>query len=329
VSTRQASQETAARPAGDREQLLEQFSQMLQIRLFEEEIHRLFLKGEVHGTTHLCIGHEAVSVGVAGALRSQDYVAATYRGHGHALANGVTTESLAAEMLGRATGTCGGRAGSMNVIDLDHRLIGCFGIVGGSMGAATGAAMTAKRNDGVAVAFFGDGATNQAYFAECLNFAKVHELPLVFVCENNLYGEYTPMAQVTAGGDISARAATYDLPVSKVDGNDVRAVRAAAETAVEHARQGNGPAFLECLTYRHLGHSRSDPGLYRPKEEVEAWLARDPIPAARKALEEEFSMDAAEVFAAEEAVRTDLNAAFERARNAPFPEPTAVKEYCP
>src|ERR1051325_947041 len=185
---------------------------MLVIRRFEEEIQRLFLRAEVHGTTHLYNGQEAVSVGVCSALHAGDYVAATYRGHGAALALGITPEELGAELMGRTTGVDGGRGGSMNVIDLDRGLVGCFGIVGGSIGAATGAAMTAKRHGGVAVAFFGDGATNQGYFHECLNFAVVRRLPVVFVCENNLYGEFTAMQSVTAGGDIRARAARYDMP---------------------------------------------------------------------------------------------------------------------
>src|SRR6185312_12003168 len=180
------------------------YGRMLLIRLFETAMHRLFLAGEIHGTTHLGAGQEAVAVGTCLALAPDDYLAGTYRGHGHALAKGTDPEPLAAEMLGRATGVCGGRAGSMNVIDLEHGLVGCYGIVGGSIGAATGAALTAKRQGRVAVAMFGDGATNQAYFHECLNFAVVHELPAIFVCENNFYGEFTPMQKVTGGRDIAA-----------------------------------------------------------------------------------------------------------------------------
>src|ERR687893_1709028 len=186
------------RPGESPADYLEHYGRMRLIRRFEQEIHRLFLKGEVHGTTHLSAGQEAVPVGVCSALEPEDYVAGTYRGHGHALAKGTEPEPLAAEMLGRASGVCGGRAGSMNVIDLEHGLVGCFGIVGGSIAAVTGAAMSAKRQGKVAVAFFGDGATNQAYFHECLNFAAVFELPMLFVCENNWYGEFTPMEKVTA-----------------------------------------------------------------------------------------------------------------------------------
>src|SRR5918912_3838205 len=165
------------------------YARMLLIRLFEQAMHRLFLEGEVHGTTHLAAGQEAVPVGVCMALDPGDYVAGTYRGHGHALAKGTDPAALAAEMLGRATGVCGGRSGSMNVVDTEHGLVGCFGIVGGSIAAAVGAAMSARRDGRVAVAFFGDGATNHGYFHECLNFAMVERLPVVFACENNFYGE--------------------------------------------------------------------------------------------------------------------------------------------
>ena len=204
---------------------LDAYGRMLLIRHFENEMQRLFLKGEVHGTTHLAAGQEAVPVGVCLALEPGDYVAGTYRGHGHALAKGTDPAALAAEMLGRAGGVCGGRAGSMNVIDLEHGLVGCYGIVGGSIAAATGAALSAKRQGRVAVAFFGDGATNQAYFHECLNFAVVHALPVVFVCENNFYGEFTPMQKVTGGRDIAARGAAYGIASALVDGNDLWAVR--------------------------------------------------------------------------------------------------------
>jgi acetoin:2,6-dichlorophenolindophenol oxidoreductase subunit alpha len=299
---------------------LERYAQMLLIRLFEGEMHRLFLQGEIHGTTHLSSGQEAVPVGVCSALEPSDYVAGTYRGHGHALAKGTDPEALAAEMLGRATGVCGGRAGSMNVIDLEHGLVGCFGIVGGSIAAATGAALSAARQRRVAVAFFGDGAANQGYFHECLNFAKVLELPAVFVCENNFYGEFTPMAEVTAGGEIAARGAAYGLPAQLVDGNDLWAVRAAAVEAVENARSGAGPTLLECQTYRHYGHSKSDPATYRPKEEVDNWLARDPLALARNRLLES-ELEERQLVAVEDETHERIERAIEAALAAPFPDP--------
>ena len=308
---------------------LESYGRMLLIRLFEQEMHRLFLKGEVHGTTHLAAGQEAIPVGVCQALRADDYVAGTYRGHGHALAKGTDPEGMVAEMLGRATGTCGGRSGSMNVIDRERGLVGCYGIVGGSIAAATGAAMSAKRQGRVAVAFFGDGATNQAYFFECLNFAKVLDLPVVFVCENNWYGEFTPMRKVTAGADIAARAQPFGIPSRVVDGNDLFAVVGAAREAVERARSGGGPTLLECQTYRHYGHSKSDPAKYRPPEEVERWKARDPLPIARgRLLDEGIEEDA--IAAVEEATRRQLDEAVEAALAAPYPDPhVEATEFAP
>jgi TPP-dependent pyruvate/acetoin dehydrogenase alpha subunit len=300
---------------------LDRYGLMLLIRLFESEMQRLFLKGEVHGTTHLCAGQEAVPVGVCSALEPDDYLAGTYRGHGHALAKGTDPDALLAEMLGRSSGVCGGRAGSMNVIDVEHGLVGCFGIVGGSIAAATGAALAAKRQGRVAVAMFGDGATNQGYFHECLNFAQVLALPAVFVCENNFYGEFTPMLKVTAGGDIAARATAYDVPARTVDGNDLWAVREAALEAVQRARHGGGPTLLECQTYRHHGHSKADPARYRPPEEVERWLARDPLNIAKSRLLD-LRVSEHEIAEVEEATKARIDRAVETALAAPYPDPS-------
>ncbi len=309
---------------------LERYGLMLLIRLFESEMQRLFLKGEVHGTTHLSAGQEAVPVGVCSALGPEDYLAGTYRGHGHALAKGTDPDALLAEMLGRVTGVCGGRAGSMNVIDAEHGLVGCFGIVGGSIAAATGAALAAKRQGRVAVAMFGDGATNHGYFHECLNFAQVLALPVVFVCENNFYGEFTPMLKVTAGGDIAGRAAGYGIPASVADGNDLWTVREAAVEAVARARSGGGPTLLECQTYRHHGHSKADPAKYRPPEEVERWLARDPLNVAKARLLE-FGVAEQELSEVEETTRARMEQAVQSALAAPYPEPTAenATEFAP
>jgi acetoin:2,6-dichlorophenolindophenol oxidoreductase subunit alpha len=308
---------------------LESYGRMLLIRLFEQEMQRLFLRGEVHGTTHLAAGQEAVPVGVSQALRPDDYVAGTYRGHGHALAKGTGAEGMVAEMLGRATGTCGGRSGSMNVIDRKIGLVGCYGIVGGSIAAATGAALSARRQGRVAAAFFGDGATNQAYFFECLNFAKVLELPLVFACENNWYGEFTPMQKVTAGADIARRAEPFGIPAQVVDGNDLFAVVDAARAAIDRARSGGGPTLLECQTYRHYGHSKSDPAKYRPPEEVERWKARDPLEIARRRLVDAGTA-ADEIDAVEDATRRELEAAVEAALAAPYPDPSdKATEFAP
>lgn len=310
----------------DRDESLVLYRRMLLIRRFEDTIQRLFQQGEVHGTTHLYSGQEAVAVGVASVLDSGDRVAGTYRGHGHALALGVSPSGLLDEMLGRSTGVCGGRAGSMNVVDLEHRLIGCFGIVGGSIAAATGAALALRDRGGVAVAFFGDGATNHGYFHECLNFGQVMRLPVVYICENNLYGEFTPWEDVTAG-EIRARPEALGMFSATVDGNDLWAVRTAAQAAVEHARQGDGPAFVEALTYRFVGHSRSDPGAYRKPGELDGWRQRDPLTLAQTALHDVFGVGPAETAAVEADVDAELETAVKAGLAAPYPTPEPVREF--
>ncbi len=301
---------------------LDLYRRMLLIRGFEDLVQALFLKGHVHGTTHLCSGQEAVEVGVASLLTADDRVAGTYRGHGHALALGLEPQRLLDELLGRATGVCGGRAGSMNVVDLEHGLIGCFGIVGGSIAAATGAALALRGSGRVAVAFFGDGAVNQAYFYECLNYAKVFSLPALYVCENNVYGEYTRSELVTAGG-VQARAEVMEIPSRTVDGNDVWAVREAVAAALEPVRAGQGPAFVQALTYRFVGHSRSDPGAYRPEGELDSWRERDPLLVARARLTTEYGVTAGALDGLEAEVAAELDAVQEAALAAPFPDPAA------
>ena len=302
------------------------YRRMLLIRRFEELVQALFLRGEVYGTTHLCSGQEAVSVGFASALGDGDRVACTYRGHGHLLARGLAPEALLAELLGRSTGVNGGRAGSMNMVDLDHGVIGCFGIVGGSIAAATGAALALKGSGNIATAFFGDGATNQAYFFECLNFAKVLDLPMLFVCENNGYGEYTPTDAVTAGR-ILARAEAMEIDTAEVDGMDVWAVRAAAEEAVERIRGGGGPVFVEARTYRYVGHSRSDPGKYRPEGELDEWKLRDPLTVAENRLTGEYGASADQLRQVAEEVEQELAEVEQAALAAPFPEPGGFSEF--
>jgi len=310
----------------DRDDALALYRRMLLIRHFEDTVQMLFQRGEVPGTTHLYSGQEAVATGVASVLGPEDRVAGTYRGHGHALSLGVDPQALLDEMLGRASGVCKGRAGSMNVIDLEHRLIGCFGIVGGSIAAATGAALALKRTGGVAVAYFGDGATNQGYFHECLNFAKVLRLPVLYVCENNLYGEFTPMEDVTAGA-ILARAQTLQLPAEAVDGNDLWAVREAAGAAVSRARQGEGPQFIEALTYRFVGHSRSDPGAYRKAGELDAWRERDPLTLARAGILERYDAEQATLDEIDADVERQIEAMIAAGLAAPYPVPGPVAEF--
>jgi TPP-dependent pyruvate/acetoin dehydrogenase alpha subunit len=302
------------------------YRQMLLIRGFEDLVQSLFLKGEVYGTTHLYSGQEAIATGVASLLEERDRVAATYRGHGHALALGVDPQRLLDEMLGRESGINGGRAGSMNVNALAQRLIGSFGIVGGSIAAATGAALGLKRTTGgVAVAYFGDGAMNQGYVFECLNFCQVLKLPLLLVCENNGYGEYTPFRSVTAG-EIRSRAEVMEVPAETVDGMSVWSVRGAAERALAHVRGGNGPAFVEALTYRYVGHSRSDPGAYRPEGELDEWKARDPLVLLRRQLEAE-GVDAASLDEIQQELADELERMRERGLAAPFPSELHSREF--
>ena len=316
---------TATEHGVDRELELDLYRRMHLIRGFEDLVQSLFLRGEVYGTTHLYSGQEAVAVGFASVLEDSDRVAATYRGHGHALALGVDPQALLDEMLGRATGINGGRAGSMNVTSPKDRLIGSFGIVGGSIAAATGAALALRRAGGVAIAFFGDGAMNQGYFFECLNFCKVQRLPIVLVCENNGYGEYTPFQEVTAGA-IRARAEVMEVPAETIDGMQAWTVRDAAERAVGSARSGDGPFFVEAITYRYVGHSRSDPGKYRPDGELDRWRERDPLTLLRARLEEAGAETAA-LDEVEGSVAAQLAELEQRALAAPFPEPQAFTEF--
>ena len=302
------------------------YRRMLLIRGVEDLIQSLFLAGEVYGTTHLYSGQEAVATGVASVLEERDRVAATYRGHGHALALGVDPQRLLDEMLGRATGVNGGRAGSMNINSPADRLIGSFGIVGGSIAAATGAALALQRTTGgVAVASFGDGAMNQGYVFECLNFAQVFKLPLVLLCENNGYGEYTPFRSVTAG-EILARVEAMEVQAETIDGMSVWKVREAAQRGVAHARGGDGPVFIEAITYRFVGHSRSDPGAYRPAGELDRWRERDPIVVLRAQLEAE-GVEPDEL----DEIERDMTAQLERMREsglaAPFPTELTAPEF--
>jgi TPP-dependent pyruvate/acetoin dehydrogenase alpha subunit len=312
----------------DRATELGLYRRMHLIRTFEDRVQSLFLKGHIHGTTHLCSGQEATEVGVADLLREGDRVGGTYRGHGHALALGLEPQKLMDELLGRATGVCGGRAGSMNVIDVEHGLLGCYGIVGGSIAAATGAALALRDTGNVAVAFFGDGAVNQAYFYECLNFAKVFSLPALYVCENNVYGEYTRSDDVTAGTRVD-RVEAMEIPAQVVDGNDLWAVREAAGSALERVRAGDGPAFIESLTYRFVGHSRSDPGKYRPEGELDTWRGRDPLVVARTRLIEQ-GVAPEELDALEADVVAELDEVETAALAAPYPDPaTPATEFAP
>jgi acetoin:2,6-dichlorophenolindophenol oxidoreductase subunit alpha len=314
---------TADQVTAETAELLGLYERMAVIRRTEKAAHDLFMAGLVKGTTHLAAGHEAVAVGAAAALRDDDYVFATYRGHHHAMARGATPAACLAELMSKATGLCKGKGGSMHLTKADTGMLGSYAIVGAHLPMAVGAAWSAHlRGSGqVAVAFFGDGATNIGSFHEALNLAAVWQLPVVFVCENNLYMEYTPIAAVTAVVNPAAdRAPAYRLPADLIDGNDVLVVRESMLRAAERARGGGGPTVIEALTYRHYGHSRTDPATYRPKEEVADWLARDPLTVAREQLTKQGASEAqlSEVDARVEAAVKD---AIAEAKAAPPADP--------
>jgi pyruvate dehydrogenase E1 component alpha subunit len=280
--------DTTAPAAPDEATRLGLYRVMVECRTFEVRAQELFFEGLVRGTTHLGVGQEAVAAGFGGVLRDDDYTFATYRGHNHALARGTDMAGLYAELFGRATGLMGGKGGSMHITSAERHMMGSYAIVGAHLPIALGAAWSAqyRKSGQVAVCFFGDGTTNIGAFHEALNMAAVWKAPVVFVCENNQYMEYTPIGDVTAVARPAAdRAAAYGLEPIVVDGNDVEAVFAVATTAVARARTGAGPSLIEALTYRHGGHSRADPGKYRPDDEVAAWKARDPITTYRQRLE--------------------------------------------
>jgi pyruvate dehydrogenase E1 component alpha subunit len=310
-------------PTDQTTSLLDLYEQMVVIRRTEEAAHKLFLAGLVKGTTHLAAGHEAVAVGASAALRPDDYVFATYRGHHHAIARGASPEECLAELMSRATGVCRGKGGSMHLTKAESGMLGSYAIVGAHLPMAAGAAWSAqlRGTEQISVAFFGDGATNIGAFHEALNLSAVWRLPVVFVCENNLYMEYTPIGEVTAVPNPAAdRATAYRMPAELIDGNDVLAVRDAVERAAARARAGDGPTLIEARTYRQFGHSRTDPGKYRPADEVQEWLARDPLLVTRRQLTERGvgEADLADVdFRAERAVEDAVAAA----RSAPDPDP--------
>ncbi len=266
-------------------QLLDFYRQMLLVRRMEERIAQEYRNGNIPGFVHLYIGEEAVAVGICAHLKKADYVTSTHRGHGHALAKGIPPKKLMAELYGRSTGCSGGRGGSMHLFDKDCGFLGSNGLVGPSIVNAAGAAFSANYfgSGNIAVGFFGDGAVNTGSFHEGLNLAAIWSLPVVFVCENNMYATEMPFEQATAGNSVAGRASAYGIPGVEVDGQDVVAVFEAAGEAVARAREGNGPTLLECKTYRFVGHHEGDPGTdYRTDAEVQAWKARDPLQLLRE-----------------------------------------------
>ena len=307
------------------------YGQMRLLREFETRAGRHYRAGEMPGFIHLYVGEEAVAVGVCAHLRREDWITSTHRGHGHALAKGVTPQALMDELWGRATGVCGGRGGSMHLYAPAVGLLGTNGFVGGGIPSAVGTALAAKvrHTDQVGVAFFGDGAVNHAAFHESMNLAAAFSLPVLFICEHNRYATATPLATVIREPDLTKRGVGYGVPSEDVDGNDVTAVYRATERAVERARSGGGPTFLVCHTYRTVGHHEGDPlvGTYRTREELAEWLERCPLKRLRTHLEARDSGAATRLDAVDAATAQQITEVVEAAKNADWPDPDTVLEH--
>ena len=309
--------------AAKAEQCLQMYRRMVMIRLFEEQVNELYTRALMPGLAHLYVGEEAVAVGICEALRRTDYITSTHRGHGHCLAKGASPDRMFAELLGKEAGYCRGKGGSMHIADPATGNLGANAIVGGSAGIATGAALSSKRlgTEQVAVCFFGEGALGQGVLYEVMNLASLWKLPVIYVCENNLYTEYTHYSETTAG-DILARGIAFGVHAEAVDGQDVRAVNATAQRLIERARKGEGPAFLLCNTYRYTGHHVGDINreYYRSKQEEQEWKTkRDPIKNLADWMIAEKLTEAATLEGIQTEVRAEMKAAVEFAIAAPYP----------
>lgn len=308
---------------------LDWFRSIVTIREFEEKVQALFLEGQIQGTTHLCQGQEAVSVGAISAIGPDDVFTSTYRGHGHALARGMAPATAFAELMGRSTGSSRGLGGSMHLADLPRGNLGSNAIVGAGLPIAVGAAMAFRyrKQPRVALTFFGDGAANIGTFHEALNMAAVWKAPVIFIIENNLYGEYTPLADTTPVTDLAVRGAAYGIPSLTVDGQDVAIVHGAVREAVERARSGRGPTLLEMKTYRYRGHSRSDPAKYRPAGELEFWRGRDPILILSRRMQAQGTLSADEQSRITAEIQQQIDGAAQEALRAPTLDLKELPEY--
>lgn len=311
--------------SGDERALLRR---MKLIRAFEERVDRLFVEARIHGTTHLCIGQEAIPVGACAAIEPTDLASGSHRGHGLALAKGLEPTRLMAELLGRRDGYCQGKGGTQHVASLAHGFLGTNGITGGGIPIATGAALSARlRGSGqVVLSFFGDGATNQGTFHESLNMAAVWRLPVVYLCENNLYAMSTDIRDVTSVQHLAQRAIAYNMPAATIDGNDVLVVREAVAKAVEGARSGDGPTLIECETYRHRGHSKSDQCEYRDDGEEATWTERDPILRSERRLLEQGALTQQALDAMNAETQATIDAALAFAEASPALDPSVATE---
>ncbi len=307
--------------AHDNKAALDLYQDMYRVRQFDSMASKLFAEGKLAGNIHTCIGQEAVCVGACRAVAASDFIASTHRGHGHCLAKGGDARLMMAELFGKATGYCHGKGGSMHIADLDLGILGANGIVGAGIPIAAGSALASRiRKTGeVTLCFFGDAASNQGSFHEAVNMAAAWKLPVVFVCENNLYGVSVEIHRVTSVPDIAERAKAYGIPGTVADGNDVFSVLAAVTEAVERARRGDGPSLVECKTYRHHGHYEGDPQAYRSRDEVEKWKRRDPIVRLRAEILSGGMAGADEMAALEAAVDREIEAAVTFAAESPWP----------
>jgi pyruvate dehydrogenase E1 component alpha subunit len=314
--------------APEKETLIQMYRKMLEIRFFEEKVYELYGQNLVPGTIHLYAGEEAVAVGVCANLRNDDYIVSTHRGHGHCIAKGARLDKTMAEILGKKTGYCKGKGGSMHIADFSIGMLGATAVVGAGIPIATGAGLSIKLRgtDQVAACFFGDGASNQGTFHEAINMAATWGLPVLFVCENNLYAMGTRQSQVMLIENVADRAQAYGISGVTVDGNDVLAVYEVTKIAVENARAGKGPTLIECKTYRHKGHSRVDPATYRPKPEVSEWMKRDPIIRLRTHLLETHKLTEEETKKIETEVTVAIEAAVKFATESPYPAPEEALE---
>ena len=310
------------------QKLIEMYRKMLEIRHFEQTIYYLFLEGLVPGTIHLYTGQEAVAVGVCSCLREDDFIVSTHRPHGHYIAKGGKVKKIMAEILGKETGCCKGKGSSMHVCDFNVGMPPAIAIVGANapIAAGMGLSFKLKGTDQVVACFFGDGAVNQGMWHEGVNIAAVWKIPVILVCENNLYAASTPVTKAMLVKNIAERCSAYGIPGVIVDGNDVIAVYRETDRAVERARKGEGPTLIECLTYRHGGHSRGDPAKYRPKEEVEKWLEKDPVPRFTNELLKMGVLTTDQAEKLERKVLLEIEEAVKYAKESPFPKPETALE---
>lgn len=314
--------------ARDTEKAMREYKAMLRIRFFEKKVEFIFTRGLIHGTAHFYVGQEAVAVAACSWLNKDDFVTSTHRGHGHAIARGLPLWKLFAELMGRKDGFCGGRGGTQHIISKEHNFV-ANGITGGTVVTGTGIALahTLHKNNNIVVSFFGDGAVNEGHFHEALNMAAVWKLPIVYVCENNLYAMSTHTKEAMVLQDIYRRAELYGMKGRCVDGNDLESMREVFKEAVAMARSGEGPVFVECKTYRHSGHSKNDQFLYRTREEEREWKQKDPLDRYKNVLQEKYGLRDEQLLSLQQEVEQEIEEGFALAEKSDYPAPETVYDY--